>query len=348
METISYIRYFRGHLLSEHDQLAPSGQEYPFLEWKVITKSFAITDDKKIRFSFSENITPRLGEKVSLNLGTFEVYGPKGIDVDPPPEWKKVEPEIIKAQPERERVFSLLERVEKAIMGYGPKDFFEATLSDTFILPMYSRCRSLFQGVVALLKREFPEEALILGRSLFIESLRLTELAEAQGTRMAKILGWASESIKFDMRMLKEAAKIGFEKNIDNVMQKLKDRRRKLRQHAKQQGIRKLRKFHSVKKATAHYSNPESYFTYLLSAQMVDGTITAHIHRAHMVEEGKIRVDPTTQDTKFIGGVGAFAAEGVLLACRAAAIIFGWPELDDLEDLLRETKELHETSNDGE
>jgi hypothetical protein len=54
-----------------------------------------------------------------------------------------------------------------------------------YILGMYWRCVRLFEATLLLLKSELPDEATIVARSLFEESLRLQQLAADETDRDA-------------------------------------------------------------------------------------------------------------------------------------------------------------------
>lgn len=90
--TEGYIRYLRGDLIADHDGLAPAGQEYPTVEWRFGVKSFSIGENGELRLSFTQSITPRLGNEVSFRPKSVEVYGPEGV-VTTPVERQEAEPE---------------------------------------------------------------------------------------------------------------------------------------------------------------------------------------------------------------------------------------------------------------
>lgn len=101
--TEGYIRYLRGHLLANHNDLAAKGQEYPFVDWKFSVKSFSLGEKGELNITFSESMTPQIGREVSFRPKSVEVYGPEGIVVTSP-ENKKIEPQI-----------------ERQATEYGPK-----------------------------------------------------------------------------------------------------------------------------------------------------------------------------------------------------------------------------------
>jgi hypothetical protein len=58
---------------------------------------------------------------------------------------------------------------------------FEGFPRDAAVLSMYWRTRRLYEAALHLLKAHLPEEAGILGRSLFETAMRLMQLAAAPG-----------------------------------------------------------------------------------------------------------------------------------------------------------------------
>jgi len=101
--TEGYVRYLRGHLLAEHNELAPEGQEYPLVEWRFGVQQFSLSEAGEMKLNFSQSMTPRLGEGVSFRPRSFEVYGPDGI-VATSSQRQEIEPNITKRD-----------------TGYGPK-----------------------------------------------------------------------------------------------------------------------------------------------------------------------------------------------------------------------------------
>ncbi len=72
---------------------------------------------------------------------------------------------------------------------------FEGSPRDAAVLSMYWRTRRLYEAALHLLKAHLPEEAGILGRSLFETAMRLMQLAADPADRDALIIGWVGGSI---------------------------------------------------------------------------------------------------------------------------------------------------------
>src|SRR5436190_14065033 len=87
------------------------------------------------------------------------------------------------------------ERLLAALRASATSEPQEIPTHHVYVLGMYWRCVRLFDATLLLLKAELPEEAAIVARSLFEESLRLQQLAADEADRDALILGWANGSI---------------------------------------------------------------------------------------------------------------------------------------------------------
>ncbi len=75
---------------------------------------------------------------------------------------------------------------------------------------MYVRTKSLFDGLVVLLRANLPEEAMILARSIFEESLRLQQLAaDTAEVRRARVLGWLNQALGADWQQIRAASRAG-------------------------------------------------------------------------------------------------------------------------------------------
>lgn len=79
--TEGYIRYLRGHLLADHNNLAENGREYPIFEEKFDVTEFSTGEKGELNLTFSQSMTARLGEGVTFRPESTEVYGPEGIVV---------------------------------------------------------------------------------------------------------------------------------------------------------------------------------------------------------------------------------------------------------------------------
>ncbi|GJL55068.1 MAG: hypothetical protein NPIRA02_22000 [Nitrospirales bacterium] len=346
--TTGYIRQFNGYLLSEHDDLAATDQKYPILNWKFQVKSFSISDDGKFNLSYEQEISPRVGEGVSLQASSIEIFGPEGIIVDPQPKREHIKPIVSKPTDKLEfkETIEFLESVKNAVTSYVPKGYCETNPTDTLVLLKFSRALGLFEGITLLLKNKISEEGMILARSLYIESLHLLELAASKDQKAAKLLGWENQSISTDRKLILEASNLGLEKNVRETLEMLENRREKLQRFARDIGIQRLGTFSSEKDASVRFRNLNSYWTYLLSHQMVYGTTGAHAYRVKKSDENTFLIHFHNDDPQIIGEIGGFSAESVLLSCNAARQIFGWKEMDNYNLFLQKAQALIAKNDD--
>jgi hypothetical protein len=102
--TEKYVRYLRGHLESDNDELAPEGYEYPIVQWRFAVTSFELTENDEFRLGLSQRITPRLAENVSFRPTSVEIYGPEGVISNLPHEPRILEPKIVSDDPKHEQL----------------------------------------------------------------------------------------------------------------------------------------------------------------------------------------------------------------------------------------------------
>lgn len=69
-------KYFRGELLTEGDDLAPVGSEYPFLRWNSRVQKCDFGESGELNITLSENLQPQLAEGASFLLRSFEAWQP--------------------------------------------------------------------------------------------------------------------------------------------------------------------------------------------------------------------------------------------------------------------------------
>lgn len=70
------VKYMRGQLLGDSDNLAAKGNEYPILSWKSTIKSAELLKSGEYDFKFEEKLTPKLGEGIKFKRKRFEVWKP--------------------------------------------------------------------------------------------------------------------------------------------------------------------------------------------------------------------------------------------------------------------------------
>jgi len=233
----------------------------------------------------------------------------------------------------KQRIIDLLKRISAKVAGIHPKKVMEVAIADSYILGMYWRSISLFEAIITLLEKDLAEEALILARSLFEESLRLAQLAEAGKERTAFVLRWVNDSIKYKKGLIDRAIKIGLEQNPEQVIKRLEEEQKKVQGYARRHGVGRFKKLLSEGDAAFEFNRKDDYWSFILGHQMVHGSDATYLYRRHKLAKNKIGIFSRTIDVNIIGGIAFFAARSVLQATQSTVRIFNWGDTSDLEKL---------------
>jgi len=109
----------------------------------------------------------------------------------------------------REEVREVLERIEDRLLSSVPAEVISVTPAEAIAVGMYWRCMSLFRSITLLLNNNEPEEALMLWRALFTDSLRMRELEAAGGKdRIAFELGHYASSLERTKQRIQQAKRL--------------------------------------------------------------------------------------------------------------------------------------------
>lgn len=232
-------------------------------------------------------------------------------------------------------VRGLLERIKEKVLSSSPSKEITVATADGLTLGMYWRCVSLFRSVLILLDNDQPEEALILARSLFAESLRLMELEDAGTEREAILLGYYTRSLERSKALFgQKAERLGLTDDISDVLAHVEKQRRDLDNYRKRKGIGKLEQFSSEENAATKLNRKEDLWTFLLSHGMVHGEDAAQLFRRRKVGSDLMAFHSRTSAPDLLAEVGAFAARSVSYALYAAARIFSWEVSSELQKLI--------------
>ena len=238
---------------------------------------------------------------------------------------------------EKHDLLQLLGRVSAQVLAIVPKGTIEKPKADQHIFAMLVRCMSLFNGIVILLEQDQAEEALILARSLFEDSLRLAQLADADDEREGYMLWWANDSLKRQIGLFREAVRAGLTENTDKSIRQLQEQQDGIRQYTKRNGIH-MKKFLSDFDAAVKFDRKQAFWIYRVSDQMVHGSDTAHMFRRRNISDDHIGVHLKCPNLSTIISAGLNSAESLLHAAQATAKIFSWGVGDALDILYRETE----------
>lgn len=71
------VKYIRGKLLGNNQEIAATGNAYPFLKWNPIINKCEVDGDGKVIIQFSENFTQELGERITFQPVSYETWKPE-------------------------------------------------------------------------------------------------------------------------------------------------------------------------------------------------------------------------------------------------------------------------------
>src|SRR5215213_2451653 len=143
-----------------------------------------------------------------------------------------------------EGVRELLEQIEETMLAALPAEEISVTPVDAVALGMYWRCMSLFRSIVLLLNNNQAEEALMLWRTLFTDSLRMRELeAAGKKDRIAIELGHYVNSVERTKQRLQQAKRLGVTDDVTSELAQIENQKRNVENYRTRLGIEKLKHF---------------------------------------------------------------------------------------------------------
>jgi hypothetical protein len=239
-----------------------------------------------------------------------------------------------------EEVREVLERIEDRLLSSVPEEISVAS-ADEIALGMYWRCISLFRSITLLLNNNQPEEALMLWRALFTDSLRMRELEAAEEKdRIAYELRHYAKSVEQKKQLLQQAKRLGVTDDITSELAEMEKEKRNVENYRKRLGIEKLKQFSSEKNLINKLNLEVDLWTFLYSQGFVHGADIALRHRRHKIQDDVFAFFSHTVDPDFLAGVGLAAAQAILDTHEAAGKMFGWQISPELQKLIENLEEL--------
>ncbi|NKB88812.1 MAG: hypothetical protein GKS06_11400 [Acidobacteria bacterium] len=193
-----------------------------------------------------------------------------------------------------------------------------------WVTRMFWRSRRLYEAILFLLDAAQPEEAAILARSLFEDSMRLMELAEDENKRDARIIWWMNDSIQRAFNLQRGDPAFEVEDRLILSRHELEGRRAGLQRYAAYHGVTKYERFSSPKDAATRFDRKMSYSLYMWAHQATHGNDAVWGVAAVKRPEGGELLNAKTADVLWLKMVANFAIQAVFDAMIAAASVLGW------------------------
>jgi uncharacterized protein DUF5677 len=198
---------------------------------------------------------------------------------------------------------------------------------------MLMRSHRLYEAALLLFKAELPEEAAILGRSLFETAMRLRELADEPGERDHLLVGWLRDSVNQRKGLFETAKSLGLDPDVRAYVLGLDEQRNKLDASARELGAERSKAFLPLRDAAKRFDRTDEFWAYEWAHEAVHGSEAASIFLTR-VAEGTTRLHAKTNDLHVRGPFLRFVARSMADAASAAYSILGW-SAPDFEEPVR-------------
>ncbi len=213
---------------------------------------------------------------------------------------------------------------------------FEGQSRDAAVLYMYWRTRRLYEAALVLLKARLPEEAAIIGRSLFETAMRLMQLAADPDDRDVLIIGWVGDSINRREGLFHTAESLGLDPDVQEQLAELRGQRQRLDEYA---AGRRWKPFLEPRGAAIRFNRRDDFWTYEWAHQSTHGGEASSIFSTR-VEGDTTHLHAKTDTPSVLGGFVHFAARAMADAVTATYTILGWTPVPDFEEPVRAMEEL--------
>lgn len=228
----------------------------------------------------------------------------------------------------------LLDRVLEASREIKPEGLSEYKTHDAPLLSLYWRCVSVYGAILLLLDQRYGEEALSLARSLFTDSMRLLQIAEAGDARSSLSLGWLNNSYEEMKGLFHKARQLGLDPDPSDALNYIAEQQLKLQNYMRRNNVSKLDKFRSPEDAAKRYHRQEDYWWYFLAHEMVHGSDAAFVFRREKIRANTFELFNQSPNPEFLIKVGVFAGKSMLDAMYSVSSVFQWdlpPDYDNLK-----------------
>lgn len=240
----------------------------------------------------------------------------------------------------RDLFLDLLDRIHKAAAEIAPTAPIEVRIHDGLVMGMFWRARSLFEGTKILLEHDLADEAMILARSIFEESMRIGQIRLEGVERAAMAMWWMNRSLRDRIGLMKEAQRVGFEEDASGTIRSLEIQKEKLQGYMARNGITRLKKPLSEKEASHRLDRAKDYWSFQYAHEFVHGSDTAYLYRRQKLENDIYGMFAKNGDIGIALGVAQFAGKALLLAGIDTVEMFGRGSKERFQALIDELDAL--------
>jgi hypothetical protein len=325
-DTKSLRKRIRGTLIGEAEDLAAPDRAYPILEWRSRISHFEIGKDGQPDAQFTELVTPRIAADIGFQPERVEFFGRsrRGRVLEPIP--VTIEQSSPNDTQLRDKVLPILQDIGHGVGGLGPgAKGAQFSAPQAFMLELFNRAKGLFKGCTALLEQGLPEEALIVGQSLFTDAMRLKQASESsEEQRIALAFGWKHDSLEVRKRLIRQTDLSPTA--LAEGLAQLDARQEELRSSARSLGAGELMAFQDASNLATHLGDEDLPNIHGLAQEMVAGSDIATQSRLRQGSAAGMGLHDTAPDSWILPMAMKYIGASYLLAAAAALELFGWPD----------------------
>jgi hypothetical protein len=354
-----YARYMWGTLVGEGDELAAADQEYPLLDWRSGLKSFE-AEEGTDRFSigYDQTMTLRAAPGIRFQPSRFELWAAAGSGALPgrpdAPDRSETtvtddDVQVLRSNDEPRQptvtrdVRDLLIHVSEIAAAIGDAEPVERPTHEYEVATLFDRCRGMFNAALLLLAKEFVHEAAIFCGPLFVDSLALAEIADADASRRVELIVGRRLAALADVDDLFREMQAHGDDDVSDAIARLPDARRDVEEYARRHGAaaRAWEPDGQVKRLADSHRRGTEYSAYLMTSLFSRGSATVTDERLSSADDNVIKVGGEAVNVDMWSTPTAlFAAHSVAQACRATCRILGYLEPPELATAITKIEEM--------
>ena len=147
----------------------------------------------------------------------------------------------------------------------------------------------------------------------------------------AAILDLLSQSQEQLKSLVLEASKLGLDNEPKKGIDDIQVRQKHISEQMDAMDQTQTTDLVNLDISRSDFSEPEMYWTYLLTNIVSKGYSVSYPNRVRKSEGDRLLFDTITYDFSFLRSIGSYSAEFILLAAQAVGQLFEWPDVMDLD-----------------
>lgn len=301
-------------------------------------------------------LTPRQRARLETRLLELERSGAPERDSGPPAGAPKLAgtgrdvPPYSEAELEQTRQAvagsrRLMWQAAQVVARAVPKRTYSVDIVGDFAIKVSESCENLFLGVIALMDKGMPENAAVLSRPLFEQSLWLREVAAlSEAARQEHAFGWWHDGA-LESKHLHVATARYDSSTPEYHVQADQAYADGFVREAERRGIR-LRKLPSTKDLAKKHGCMVDFTRYLWAHQFVHGSLVTHQVRAAIPTQLRLLDRTGSAAPELEYEITMFAIRSVLRAAEAACVLLKLPPDPKFSQVFDATNPIPERENE--